>query len=139
MVTSYHSFHFETIIEAIALRVHKGCGLHLTLPHFFTTNHYKSEHPRKFYPRKIPVIQYKESFIFAVCIFTYHQLTKIQMLIHEITHGDSCNKYIATNAITFTENYGELHAANECSRSIYNLLTLPQLLFFFASDDDWKP
>ena len=102
---------------------------------FFTTNHYKSEHPRKFYPppppEKYPLYSIRNH-SFAVCIFTYHQLTKIQMLIYEITHGDSCNKYSAINAITFTENYGELHAANECSRSIYNLLTLSQLLFFFC-------
>ena len=36
---------FTSKLEAIALRMHEGNGFDLTQPHFFTTNHYKSEHP----------------------------------------------------------------------------------------------
>ena len=63
-VTLYHSFHLKT-------RSHSStCGLDLIRTHIFTTNHYKSEHPRNFYPlysvtkilRKICAITFTESY-----------------------------------------------------------------------------
>ena len=67
VVTSYTAF--TSKLEATALRVHKGCGLY-QLDH--DSNHYKSEHPRKFYssPRKIPAIWYVSN-IDHILFFSY--------------------------------------------------------------------
>ena len=66
VITLYHNFHFETRGHSLGHNSTCAQGVWFRPDpadhRFFTTNHYKSEHPRKFYPpppRKIPVIRYK--------------------------------------------------------------------------------
>ena len=42
VVTSYHSFYFYTILEALAIHLYEGCGLDMTRSQFFLVNHTSS-------------------------------------------------------------------------------------------------